>query len=118
MGEKNKPEIMIPLDPARRIDAMKLLALAGRKLMPGGSDKGIIRPNQLPNVSGGLNDDGSKMDKVIATLLEQNKILMQLLQKDSGVYLDGDALVGGIGNSTDAQLGKSSKNNMFMKRLR
>lgn len=54
VGEKGRYEMVIPLHPLRRTDAVKLLAIALEKMMPG-NDKGITRPNQLPNVGGSGN---------------------------------------------------------------
>lgn len=115
-GEGNKPEIMIPLDPARRTDAMKLLALAGRKLMPG-NDKGITRPNNLPNVNGSSSDDGV-LKSLLAATLKQNEILMQLLAKDSRMYLDTGALVAATGNQMDSHLGSKSQSSAYFEGLR
>lgn len=119
-GEKNREEIMIPMHPSRRTDAMKLLALAGKKLMPGG-DKGITRPNQLPNMSG----NGNAMDAILAAtiktnefLMEQNRLLTQLIQKDANVYMESGALVGAIGDPMDSNLGNTSRNNLYMNGVR
>lgn len=118
-GEKNREEIMIPMHPSRRTDAMKLLALAGKKLM--GNDKGITRPNQLPNVVAG---GGSTMDSILAAtlqtvdvLMQQNQLLMQLLQKDGNVYIDKHDLVGAIGPEMDRYSGSNSSIRMKMKGL-
>lgn len=121
-GEKGRDEIMIPLHPSRRTDAMKLLALAGKRIMGGRSDKGITRPNQLPNVG---NIGGSAMDAILAAtiktnefLQEQNRLLLQLLQKDSNVYVDGDSLVVAIGSPMNTHLGNSSKSSAYMNGVR
>lgn len=120
VGEKGRQEMVIPLHPSRRTDAMKLLAIAGKKLMPG-NDKGITRPNQLPNVGGG----GNAMDAILAAtvktnefLMKQNELLMQLLQKDSNVYMNDDALVGSIGKSMDTYLGSATNRTSYLGGLR
>lgn len=82
IGEKNREEVVIPLHPSRRTDAMKLLALAGKRIMGGNGDKGVTRPDQLPNVASGSNDSSNTLAALLAATLEQNQILMQLLQKD------------------------------------
>lgn len=120
ISEKNREEITIPMHKSRRTDAMKLMAIAGKKLMSGGkSGGGITRPNQLPNVAGGGgNEDQGILKSLLAATLKQNEILMQLLQKDGNVYLDNGALVGGIGDDMNTHLGNSSKNSMYMNGVR
>ena len=77
------PEVVIPLAPNRRTDAMKLLAIAGRML--GGKDDGI-RPNRIPNTAGG--GDEPMMQLLAATveqnrfLAKQNDLLQRILNKD------------------------------------
>ncbi|MGH2319400.1 phage tail tape measure protein [Planococcus sp. SE5232] len=116
VGEKNREEVVIPMHPSRRTDAMKLLALAGRKIS-GGSDKGIIRPNQIPNVGSGSNND-SVLKSLLAATIKQNEILMQLLNKNTDVYMNTGELVGAIGDPIDSRLGNSSRNNMYMNGVR
>lgn len=81
LAEEGWPEIVIPTDPKRRTDAMKLLALAGREI------QGNKRPNQLPGSigSGGSND--TMMADLLDAITKQTQILMLLLQKDTNVYL-------------------------------
>ncbi|WP_196215894.1 hypothetical protein, partial [Microbacterium sp. ZXX196] len=81
LAEGGWPEFVIPTDPSRRTDAMKLLALAGKEI------QGNKRPSQLPNV-GGSNNGDSDMKQMLTALLEQNKylqkaneLLMGILQK-------------------------------------
>lgn len=92
LHEEGYPEFVIPTAPNRRSDAMKLLALAYKKI--GGGDN-ATRPDQLPDVAG--NND--YMYKVIEKLTEQVhetkeivSLLTKLLLKDSSVYIDGIAL--------------------------
>ncbi len=81
LAEEGWPEFVIPTDPKRRTDAMKLLALAGREI------QGNKRPNQLPGRvgSGGSND--TSMAALLDAITKQTQILMLLLQKDPNVYI-------------------------------
>ncbi|WP_182101820.1 phage tail tape measure protein [Niallia taxi] len=83
LAEGGWPEFVIPTDPSRRTDAMKLLALAGKQI------QGNKRPDQLPNVTGSTNNNDSVLVELLNATLKQNQILMQLLQKDNNVYLSG-----------------------------
>lgn len=114
LHEEGYPEIVIPTAPHRRTDAMKLLALAGRKIA-GGNDNNVIRPNQLPNAQG---NDNSLMQKLLNATLEQNQLLLQIFQKDSSVYMDSDSVVGTIGNQMDTYFGNSTSNNAFLKGMK
>lgn len=85
LAEDGWPEFVIPTNPARRTDAMKLLALAGKTI-------GNKRPHQLPNVdySGGdnnLRDVVNRQDQQIALMQKQIDLLTQLLLKDNSVYI-------------------------------
>lgn len=92
LHEEGYPEFVIPTAPHRRTDAMKLLALAGKQLMGKGSEP--IRPNQLPNTSSAGSEKAGVMEKLLAATMKQNEILMQLLGKDSNLYVDGDVMAG------------------------
>ncbi|WP_203332638.1 phage tail tape measure protein [Planococcus beigongshangi] len=118
LHEEGYPEIVIPTAPKRRTDAMKLLALAAKKIQ--GGDSNVIRPNQLPNVQG-----NNTIDALVAAamrtnefLMQQNQLLMQLLQKDGNVYMDSDALVGAIGKPMDVYAGSASRSSSYMKGIK
>ncbi|MED3650605.1 tape measure protein [Heyndrickxia sporothermodurans] len=84
LAEGGYPEWVIPSDPSRRTDAMKLLALAGRQI------QGNKRPNQLPNVSNNnseINELVSRQDQQISLMQKQIELLTQLVLKDSNVYI-------------------------------
>ena len=53
LAESGWPEFVIPTDPSKRTDAMKLLALAGKQV------QGNKRPNELPSVT----SNGSQTNK-------------------------------------------------------
>lgn len=77
LGEEGYPEYVIPTNPNRRTEAMKLLALAGKDI------ESSKRPNELPNVTTNSTDN-DKLDTMIALLTELNNkeysptLLMQL----------------------------------------
>lgn len=89
-GERNKPEIIIPLDSAKRSRAMQLLGIAMDKL--GVSPAGPISDSKsIPS-----------LETIVALMIQQNKLLTKILAKESTVNLDGEK----ISNSTNNQLGK------------
>ncbi|OIK11974.1 phage tail tape measure protein [Bacillus sp. MUM 116] len=88
LAEDGYPEWIIPTDPSKRTDAMKLLALAGKQI------QGNKRPNQLSNVSSGNSDN--VLVKLLEATIEQTKVLLQLLDKDNDIYLDGSLMAKGI----------------------
>ncbi|MGD7007627.1 phage tail tape measure protein [Metabacillus sp. 84] len=81
LAEGGFPEWVIPTDPSRRTDAMKLLALAGRDI------QGNKRPHQLPGAGRG-NDN----DSMLQALLEQNKLLLAILNKSNDVTVNPAAV--------------------------
>ncbi|WP_051428164.1 phage tail tape measure protein [Bacillus sp. J33] len=85
LAEGGWPEWVIPTDPSRRTEAMKLLALAGREIT------GNKRPNQLPNIPNQNNDD-SLLRNLLNATLQQNQILLRILQKDTSFNVDGREL--------------------------
>ncbi|WP_411842167.1 tape measure protein [Salinicoccus sp. HZC-1] len=98
LGEGGYPEYVIPTDPSRATEAMKLIALAGK-------DVGNKRPNQLPNVGGSEDNDND----VVNALVEQNGILMKMLEKLTGIEAK-DLSIGDeeIGRSNDRYNQKKS----------
>lgn len=78
--EEGHGEWIIPKHPKRRTDAMKLLALAAKSITSNGGNK---RPNQLSNSGSGV------FEQLLTATLEQNALLMQLLKKDTNLYVDG-----------------------------
>lgn len=79
IAEGNKPEIIIPLDSAKRSRAMQLLGIAMDKLGVG-NDVGPMPPT---------NNRVSKVEEKLDSMIE---LLQALLTKDSNVYLDGTAV--------------------------
>ncbi|MBT2718325.1 phage tail tape measure protein [Bacillus sp. ISL-57] len=112
LAEGGWPEFVIPTDPSKRTDAMKLLALAGKKI-----DSGNKRPNQLPNVRGGNSD--SVMSQLLNATLRQNEILSKeianllriISEKTGDVYLGKDQ-VGRVLDNRSTNVLKSKSFNM------
>ena len=77
LAEDGYPEFVIPTDPARQSDAMKLLAIAAEQI--GGDTAGNKRPKQLrsPNNLGGSNDQ--EVVNMLARQLEATQQQVDLL---------------------------------------
>lgn len=101
LGEDGE-EIVIPTAKNRRTDAMKLLALAAKKIGVEGGN--YTRPNNV----GDSNGDDSKVNEMIRLLLEQNEhlkksneLLTALLGKDLDLYKLTGKIDGGLNNLSD-----------------
>lgn len=110
LAEGGWPEWVIPTDPSRRTDAMKLIALAGREIM------GNKRPQQLPNVPGASNDN-SLLEKLLDATLQQNQILLKILQNSgSQGGLDVRALAHILSGPMTEIMGVNNKVNQAFER--
>lgn len=89
-GERNKPEIIIPLDSAKRSRAMQLLGIAMDKL--GVSSLGSATDSK----------SSPTLETIVALMIQQNNLLAKILSKDPVVNLDGER----ISNTTNNKLGK------------
>ena len=78
IAEDGHPEIVIPTDPARSNDAMKLIAYAQNKIQ--GKPKGNKRPNQLPNSNTSVStDDNTQVLNVLNQQLQSQQKQIELL---------------------------------------
>ena len=78
IAEDGHPEIVIPTDPTRANDAMKLIAYAQNKIQ--GKPKGNKRPNQLPNSNTSVNNtDNTQLLQVLTQQVQKQDKQIELL---------------------------------------
>ncbi|WP_073460786.1 phage tail tape measure protein [Enterococcus faecium] len=97
IAEGNKPEIIIPLDKAKRSRAMQLLAIA--------QDKLGVKPKSVNNSS----DPSGTLETLVSLMIQQNNLLSKLLAKDTSVKLDGKP----IADNTNGYLGNQLKRSLY-----
>ncbi|EGP5031371.1 tape measure protein [Enterococcus faecium] len=97
IAEGNKPEIIIPLDKAKRSRAMQLLAIA--------QDKLGAKPKSVNNSS----DSSGTLETLVSLMIQQNNLLSKLLAKDTSVKLDGKP----IADNTNGYLGNRLKRSLY-----
>ncbi|WP_436860506.1 peptidoglycan DD-metalloendopeptidase family protein [Staphylococcus caeli] len=78
IAEAGHPEWVIPTDPSKRNDAMKLLALAAQDIQGGKSTTGNKRPNQLGKAPKSSNDD-AMLNKVVEQQATQISQMQQAI---------------------------------------
>ena len=85
VGEGNKEEVVIPLTGSglKRSRAMQLLAYANEKLNKQSTSTTVTTSNS--------NSD-SNLQLIIALMQQQNELLVQLLEKNTDVLIDGKSL--------------------------
>lgn len=78
LAEEGHEEIIIPTNPARSNDAMKLIAYAQNKIQ--GKPKGNKRPNQLPNNNTGVSsNDNTQLLQILAQQVQKQDKQIELL---------------------------------------
>lgn len=78
IAEAGHPEWVIPTDPSKRNDAMKLLALAAQDIQGGKSTTGNKRPNQLGKAPKSSNDN-AMLNKVVEQQATQISQMQQAI---------------------------------------
>lgn len=81
LAEDGHSEVVVPLDPARASDAMKLITYAQSKV----KDKKNKKPSQMGKVSNGSSDNTELLLQMIANQQKQLDALMQIARSNKNI---------------------------------
>lgn len=79
LAEGGYPEFVIPTDPSKKTDAMKMLAIAANKIQGRGSSN--KRPNQMSMPSNVGNNHDAEILQMLAKQIEQQQEQINILTK-------------------------------------
>ncbi|WP_446289363.1 phage tail tape measure protein [Staphylococcus haemolyticus] len=83
LAEGGYPEWVIPTDPAKRSDAMKMLALAAQDIDKKSSARGNKRPNSLPKPNSG--NDNDVLLQMLQAQQQQIALLTQIVTSNNAI---------------------------------
>ena len=98
IAEGGYPEWVIPTDPKRSSEAMAMIAMAANQIR-GNKTAGNKRPSQLGANS--YNLDSNDNTELLNAVMEQNGILMQMLEKLTGIEAKPVITENDIGRARD-----------------
>lgn len=111
VGEKDREEMIIPLHRSRRTDAMKLLAITGKRLGVDGGNSGSVGSSQLKSPIGGNNNQMVSLLQELIALMKNQEPQPLVLQ----TVLNGRVLAEEIVDDVSQLLGGKANLEMLMK---
>ncbi|MGW7927596.1 peptidoglycan DD-metalloendopeptidase family protein [Staphylococcus xylosus] len=107
LAEDGHSEVVVPLDPARASDAMKLITYAQSKI----KDKKNKRPSQMSKASSGGDDNTDLLLQMIANQQKQLDALMQIARSNKNIE---EQPKGFTERDVSKAQGKRSRNQVYL----
>lgn len=107
LAEDGHGEYVIPRDPSRQSDAMKLLSIAANDIDR--KKKGNKRPNQMrmPNDNG---TDDSLIKRFVSLMEESTELLREIKDKNSDVVMDGYSVGRIVADPVSKEISRNERN--------